>query len=212
MSNFGLSHLSVVRPYDVAFREARSAVGAAHLLANAKEFESVAEAVADCQLVVGTTGARRRELNVPLRDLRQSATLIRKRMGSGRVALLFGSEKAGLSNEDLGHCHWTLRIPTREAHPSMNLGQAVAVCLYEITRASNPPALDAKPEKARAADLERITGLLFDALDVSGYVSGGADAATLEKTRRLVRRLALSEDDAKLWLGMLRQILWKLRS
>src|SRR5271157_4132394 len=104
MSNFGFSHLRVVNPYEQAFREARSAVGAAALLASAQEYKSVADAVADCTLVVGTTAVRHRELQHPLRRLDSGARLIRKqlaRRGGGRVALLFGSEKVGLSNQDL---------------------------------------------------------------------------------------------------------------
>src|SRR5262252_7143960 len=98
MSNFGFLKLRVVNPYEVAFREARSAVGADRLLADAQEFTTVAEAVADCALVVGTTALRHRELQHPLRRLEEGAKLIRRRMQSQRVALLFGSEKTGLSN------------------------------------------------------------------------------------------------------------------
>src|SRR5271166_982287 len=133
MSNFGFAHLRVVNPYELAFREARSAVGASALLTDAQEYKSVADAVADCTLVVGTTAVRHRELQHPLRRLEYGTRLIRKQLASrGRVALLFGSEKVGLSNHDLSHCHWLVRIPTREEHISMNLGQAVAVCLYEL--------------------------------------------------------------------------------
>src|SRR5271166_5449944 len=95
------THLRVVNPYELAFREARSAVGASALLANAEEYKSVAEAVADCTLVVGTTAVGHRELQHPLRRLEYGARLIRHqlaRRGGGRVALLFGSEKVGLSN------------------------------------------------------------------------------------------------------------------
>src|SRR5271166_4223400 len=134
MSNFGFLHLRVVNPYEAAFREARSAVGAAALLASAAEYKTVADAVADCTLVVGTTAVRHRELQHPLRRLEYGARLIRKQLGSGRVALLFGSEKVGLASQDLSHCHWLMRIPTRDEHISMNLGQAVAVCLYELLR------------------------------------------------------------------------------
>src|SRR6267142_1639500 len=144
MSNFGFSNLRVVNPYEVSFREARSAVGAAELLAHAREFQSVAEAVADCSLVVGTTASGSRELRHPLRRLEQGVGLVRKRLSSSGVALLFGSEKRGLSNEDLSHCHWLMRIPTREQHRSMNLGQAVAICLYELVRDGK---VAAKPEK-----------------------------------------------------------------
>jgi TrmH family RNA methyltransferase len=212
MGNFGFLHLRVVNPYEVAFREARSAVGASALLASAEEFKSVAEAVADCALVVGTTAAGRRELQQPLRRLEEGARLVRKQLASSRVALLFGSEKIGLSNEDLSHCHWLMRIPTREKHPSVNLGQAVAICLYELARDSKAMPKSGKPESASAGDVERITGMLLDALRVSGYLKPRSGEPTQEKVRRLVRRLNLSGDDAKLWLGMLRQILWKLRS
>src|SRR6202050_5378865 len=111
MSNFGFLQLRVVNPYDVAFREARSAVGAAPVLAKAEEYKSVAEAVADCTLVVGTTAVRHRELQHPLRRLEYGARLIRKRLSSDRVALLFGSEKFGVSNAALSHCHRRIRIP-----------------------------------------------------------------------------------------------------
>ena len=137
MSNFGFRRLRVVRPYEPAFREARSAVGASALLAKAGEFKTVAEAVADCSLVVGTTAVGKRTLQHRSRRLEDGARLIRKRLKSNRVALLFGSEKTGLSNEDLSHCHWVMRIPTREQNISMNLGQAVAVCLYELIRDAN---------------------------------------------------------------------------
>ncbi len=219
MSNFGFFHLRVVNPYELAFREARSAVGAAPLLARAEEFKSVAEAVQDCALVVGTTAVGQRQLQHPVRRLDQAARLLRKSPAGSRVALLFGSEKRGLSNEDLSHCHWLLRIPTREEHRSMNLGQAVAVCLYELARESQASLKPEKHAPATAADLERLTTLLLDALRSSGYLKSNPSglqkrrsaAPTEEKIRRLVRRLHLSTADADLTLGILRQILWKSR-
>ncbi len=220
MSNFGFTHLRVVNPFELAFREARSAVGAAPLLARAEEFKSVAEAVADCSLVVGTSALSRRDPQHPARDLRQASGLIRKGLRTGRVALLFGSEKRGLSNEDLSHCHWLLHIPTREAHRSMNLGQAVAVSLYELACNTKSASVPEKSVPAKTADLERLTSLMLDALNASGYLKthpkAGPKARSAapadEKIRRLVRRLSLSAKDAELFLGMLRQILWKLRS
>ncbi len=210
MSNFGFSCLRVVNPYEPSFREARSAVGAAALLANAKEYKSVAEAVADCTLVVGTTAARNRELHHPLKQLTDGARLIRKRLASGRVALLFGSEKRGLSNRDLSYCHWLLHIPTRETHISMNLGQAVAVCLYELARAAKTGAEPEKVKHATAGEVERITAILLETLQASDYVNPRSSAATEEKVRRMIRRLNLAEEDAQLWLGMLRKMVWKL--
>src|SRR5258708_25507253 len=144
MSNFGFLHLRVVNPYELAFREPRSAVGAAPLLARAEEFKTLAEAVDDCPLVVATTAVGLRQLQHPVRRLEHAPPPILNRLATSRVALLFGSEKRGLSNEDLSHCHWLLRIPTREEPRSMNLGHAVAVCLYELGRDPQPVP---KPEK-----------------------------------------------------------------
>lgn len=212
MSNFGFQRLRVVNPYEVAFREAKSAVGAAEVLAKAEEFTSVAEAVADCTLVVGTTGARKRALDLPLYRLEQGARRIRKQLAGGPVALLFGSEKFGLSNAELSHCHWLLRIPTREEHLSMNLGQAVAVCVYELIRDAKTALPETRVRSAPAGEVERITALLMDALRASGYVKPRVAASTEEKVRRLVRRLRIGPGDAELLLGMLRQVVWKVRS
>jgi len=203
MRNFGFRHLRLVNPYAVAYQEARSAVHATEILKSAKEFSTLSAAIADCNLVVGTTSLGHRELQHPLRSIEYGGRLIRKQLASARVALLFGSEKFGLSNDDMSYCHWLLRIGTEG---SMNLGQAVAIGLYELTR--NRSA--AKPElrrRAAAADLERLTGLLTDVLKQSGYVhSGGTEA----KIRRLIRRLDLPAHDTEVWLGMIRQIQWKL--
>lgn len=210
MSNFGFSQLRVVRPYDPAFREARSAVGAAELLANAVEYEDLADAVADCTLIVGTTSVGSRELQQPMYSLPEGAKLIRKHLASGPVALLFGSEKIGLTNADLAHCRWLMRIPTRERHRSMNLGQAVAVCLYELTCEDKAAPKMAAPPAATAAELERLTEVLHETLQVSGYLKRSSMTGE-EKIRRLVRRLHLAPEDAEALLGMLRQILWKLK-
>jgi TrmH family RNA methyltransferase len=213
MSNFGFHDLRLVNPYEPSFREARSAVNAAEVLASAKLFNNVAEAVGDCSLVIGTTAARNRELHQQLQNLQQSATLIREHLLSGPVALLFGSEKTGLSNDDLSHCHWLLHIPTRDEHVSMNLGQAVAVCLHQLAHELEirPAASQPSPDLATAEDLERLTQLLLDSLTLSEYAKAGMEASLEEKVRRLVHRLNLNPSDADLLLGMLRQILWKLR-
>jgi TrmH family RNA methyltransferase len=212
MSNFGVRHLRVVNPYEAAFREARSAVGATAVLASAEQFKTVAEAVADCTLVVGTTAVRNRELQHPLRRLEAGSGLIRKKLGSNRVALLFGSEKFGLSNENLSHCHWLMRIPTGEENISMNLGQAVAVCLYELIRDGKTTRLPEKLNRATAAEVERFTSMLLEALRTSGYLDLRRVADAEQRIRRLVRRLNLPARDSVIWLGILRQILWKMDS
>jgi TrmH family RNA methyltransferase len=209
MSNFGFLNLRVVNPYPLAFREARSAVGADAVLKNAQEFKSLADAVADCALVIGTTAARERELQQPIHRLETSAHLIRKRLATQPVALLFGSEKTGLSQDDLSHCHSLLRIPTREQHPAMNLGQAVALCLYELVREPKAPS----PEKslvASAEDSERLTSVALEALGLAEYFTPKTRASTELKLRRMIRRLQIPQDDATTWLGMLRKIVWKL--
>ncbi len=213
ISNFGFSDLRLVNPYQVAFREARSAVKSQHVLRDAREYAELADAVADCALVVGTTSRGPRVLEHPLRRLELGGKLIAKRLATAPVALLFGSEKFGLSNDDLSHCHWLMRIPTREEHGSMNLGQAVAVCLYEIARQPSAARVAAGLENpADAERLERLTVRLEEVLALSGYVHGEGGGSSRLKIRRLIRRMKLGAHDAEVWLGMLRQIRWKLIS
>ena len=214
MSNFGALHLRVVTPYEKAFREAVSAVGAAPLLAKAEEHDSVEDAVSDCSLVIGTTAIGHRELQHEVQSLQDAAKLIRRKLAGGRVAILFGSEKTGLSNHDLSHCHWLLRIPTREEHRSMNLAQAVAIVVYEISRTAKK--VSARNKLLRTAtDMEtinRINATLLEALHASGYIHRRSAATAEEKLRRMLRRFELSSSDAEVLLGMLRKILWKLKS
>jgi len=181
------------------------------VLRDAEVFGSVAEAVADCNLVVGTTAVGERELQHPLRLLEQGAEVMRQSLAATPVALLFGSEKFGLSNEDLSHCHWLMRIPTRDEHISMNLGQAVAVCLYELVRGAADATPASERTQASAAEIERITQVLLEALCISGYVQSPGEAAAEEKIRRLLLRLNLEKVDGEVWLGMMRQILWKIK-
>lgn len=206
MSNFGFRHLRLVNPYDVAYREARSAVNAGEILRNAQEFSTLAAAIADCGLVVGTTSLGHRELQHPLRRLEYGGRELARHLASGPAALLFGSEKFGLSNDDLSYCHWLLRIGTREEHGSMNLGQAVAVCLYELSRKRAVAKPDARAP-AKSEDLERITAALIEILQQSGYFHS---ESTESKIRRLVRRMRIEAHDAEVWLGILRQIRWKM--
>jgi TrmH family RNA methyltransferase len=223
MSNFGAMELRAVRPYEKAWREAKSAVGAGELLARGKEFANLGEAVADCSLVVGTTAVGNREMKHPLRGLEEGARLIGKRTESGRVAVLFGSEKWGLSNEDLSYCHWLMRIPTRVEHRSMNLGQAAAVVMYELGRrvrittegAEGSQRSRRKTERAKEAfaemeTVERIGEALLEALRKSGYIAARGEATAEEKLRRMLRRFSMQAADAEVLLGMVRKILWKL--
>ncbi len=217
MCNFGFHHLRLVHPYDLAFREARSAVGASSILTQAKVFATVAEAVADCTLVVGTTAIGHRQMQHPLHLLKDGARSILQELAAppyhpSRVAILFGSEKVGLSNEDLSHCHWLIHIPTGDEQKSMNLGQAVAVCLYEFAREAAAPIPSSDTPRASAEEVERLTTVLLETLRASEYIATQSFDSKEENIRRLLRRMQLSSEDAATWLGILRQFLRKLRA
>src|SRR5579884_691520 len=208
MSNFGFFQLRLVRPWEPSWKEARSAVNAGAVLESAQVYDSLSEAIADCALVVGTTAVGHRQPQHPVRRLDSGARVVREHSLKAPVAILFGSEKFGLSNEELSWCHWLMRIPARPEHGSMNLGQAAAVCLYELIRGGHAPQPIASAG-APSADLDRITEALTEILKVSGYMH---DKSAEMKIRRLVRRLKIVDGDAEIWLGMLRQIRWKLDS
>src|SRR5271154_6958743 len=173
MHDFGFTDLRLVNEYSVGFKKARSAVDASAILAEAREFATVADAVADCTLVVGTTAVGERKQEHPLYTLAQAAPLLHANPAKERIALLFGSEKTGLSNDALSHCHWLLTIPMHQTpglrHASMNLGQAAAVCLYELIRQTDTPPLNEPQPMATAEDLERVTELLGEVLASIGY-------------------------------------------
>ncbi len=209
-SNFGFTDLRVVNPYEKAFHEAVSAVGGAAVLRSARTFESVAAATADCNTLVGTTAIGNRHLEHPLHPLEAAGSLIRTL--EGRTAILFGSEKFGLSNEDIAHCHWLTRIPTGEETPSMNLGQAVAVTLYELIREQQRESPSREQHQPIAAgDAEQLTTMMLAVLEESGYTNRIVATSTERKIRRLIRRLTITSRDAPLLLGILRQVLWKIR-
>ncbi len=221
MHDFGLRDLRVVNEFAVPFEAARSAVDASAVLAEARACGSVAEAVADATLVVGTTAVGERELRHELLALADAAPRLRSevsRGGEARVALLFGSEKTGLSNEELSFCHWLLTIPMHPheglRHASMNLGQAVAVCLYELVRETSVSgsvgaAADERP--ASAAELERLTGLVGEVLEVTEYARRHPANVGEAELRRLVWRMGADAKSAPVWMGIFRQVLWKVR-
>jgi tRNA/rRNA methyltransferase len=211
MQNFGAHDLRLVAPFEASFREARSAVGAGAVLGVAREFTSVAEAVADCRLVVGTTAARRRELQQTLMGLEQAAEPVHAALAQGRVALLFGSEKHGLMREDLEHCHWLMRIATQDAQPSMNLGQAVAVCLWELAREKTATVTGGEAA-ALSGELERLGALLMESLEAGGYMDPKTATGTAGEVRRLLRRLHVTDADTHLLMGMVRKLLWRLKA
>lgn len=213
MHDFGFHDLHVVNEFAIPFEAAKSAIDASDVLEAAVLSTTVAEAVEGCTLVVGTTAVGERDLRHPLLGLAEAGE--RMRAGTGRVALLFGSEKTGLSNEELSYCDFLLTIPMEEyegiRHPSMNLGQAVAVCLWELIRPGDAPvAVPAEP--ADAAELERVMSLLYEVLEETEYTRRHASSASPEQIRRRVHRMGLEAQDAPVWMGIFRQILWKIRA
>ena len=168
-------------------------------------------------MVLGTTAVGERALEHPLHVLPDAAAHIAHALASdpnARVALLFGSEKTGLSNDELSHCHALLTIPMNPLAPrhlSMNLGQAVAVCLYALREQSSrhQPTASAAEPTASAADLERLTALLLDLFQTNGYARRHPANAREANVRRLVHRLRLSASDAAVWAGIFRHTLRK---
>jgi tRNA/rRNA methyltransferase len=216
MHDFGFRDLHVVNEFAIPFEAAKSAIDASDVLASAVLSPTVAEAVAGCTLVVGTTAVGERELRHPLLGLASAGERMRDEAGSGegRVALLFGSEKTGLSNEELSFCDLLLTIPMEEyeglRHPSMNLGQAVAVCLWEMVRPGAEPA-GIPLQAADAADVERVMGLLYEVLEETEYTRRHAASASMEQVRRRLHRMRLEAQDVPVWMGIMRQVLWKIR-
>lgn len=150
LANFGFSELATVAPYDPTWQEAVSAVGAEDLLKKAKAFKTIEEAVSDCQMVLATTSARRRALKQPLivsTDLPKY--LAESDKSVNKVAVLFGSEKTGLSTKILERASCILVIPTEPTCPSMNLAQSVAICAYELAK-----VIREKPAAGREVDEE----------------------------------------------------------
>jgi tRNA/rRNA methyltransferase len=226
MQDFGFSDLRIVNDFAAPFEAAQleaatSAVAAGGVMQAARRFDTLADAVADCHVVAGTTAIGDRELTQTVLPLREAAGQMLGALAEGeaRVALLFGSEKTGLTKEQLSHCGLLLTIPMfapeGARHLSMNLGQSVAVCLYELTRegfegAKELPA--AHEAAATADDRERLTALLLDVMQATEYTRRFPANAAEPVVRQLVQQLGATHREAMTWMGVLRQILWKTDS
>ena len=128
------------------------------------------EALGEASLVVGTSGVEGRSQHHVQRSLPEGSHAIRTHLESAEAALVFGSEKHGLGNRELSYCDWVVSIPTHENCPSMNLGQAVAVCCYELARNAKPiPGLQT-PASATAEQRDRIVETLLPILEQSGFL------------------------------------------
>ena len=230
MANFGFSNLSVVNPYTPHWREARSAVGAPDLLQSAREFATLSEALAHNTLVIGTGTLAHRKPEQKGVQLPHLAPIIRQELvRDARIALVFGPEKHGLTREDLSWCHLLVEIPTDPRQPSMNLGQAVAVCLYELSsRAFAHPSAEAGTQSSpvvpilvtpparetpapRSANLDLLAGVIEETMQAAGYSPTLMQSANRHDLRLLLRRLAASERDTRRMLGLFRRILFRLK-
>lgn len=229
MRDFGFSDLRVVNEYAPPFEaaqiqgqnqigSAKAAVGAATVLAAAKRFDRLEDAIADCTLVAGTTAIGEREPTQPVLPLSEAAprllNALTAQSDAPGVALLFGSEKTGLTNEQLSHCELLLTIPMfapeDERHLSMNLGQAVAVCLYELARGGSEDVREipiAREAPVTAEARERLTQLLLESMAATGYAHRFPANAREHVVRQLAQRLGGSENEATTWMGFLRQVL-----
>ena len=223
MANFGVKRLTVVTPYDPSWREARSAIEAEELMVSAREAATLSEAIADATLVLGTGTSRYRKPEQNFYLLPQVTGRVGDELErGGRVAIVFGSEKHGLTREELSLCHALVEIPTDPGQPSMNLGQAVAVCLYELTRGSADSISEAReveqmdqpvPAAAsatRVGDLERLAELILEVAHESRYSPEKMRSANLEDLRLMLRRWQMSPEDLRRAMGLFRRILWQL--
>jgi len=236
LRDFGFGDLRIANDFAAPFEAAQleslsadnpAAVAAADVMQRARRFDTLAEAIADCHLVIGTTAVGERGLSRPVLPLQLAAPMMVNALeaSSQRAALLFGSEKTGLTNEQLSHCSLLTTIPLFDPSPldpqsaddkparhlSMNLGQAVAVCLYELTRAGfeGSRALPVLHEAAATADdRERLTHLLLDVMHATDYTRRYPHNATEPLARQLVQQLGATHREAMTWMGLLRQILW----
>ncbi len=235
MANFSFSRLTVVAPYEPHWREARSAVGAPELLQNAQETTTLADAVADCTFVAGTGTRTHRKPEQPVISLPGLMEVLSPNFSSGgRVALVFGPEKHGLTRDDLSYCHALVEIPTDPGQPSMNLGQAVAVCLYELSRiipapgeqrTAGPATLRPFPQQketermghgaaepgSSSGTLDRLAGLIEETMAAAGYSPRAMQPANRHDLRLLLRRLAPSSLDTRRMMGLFRRILYRLQ-
>lgn len=205
MKNMGLRELRLVAPRRYSRTAARAmAAGADDVLADARIFANLNDALADCVLAVGFT-ARERDLSHPARAWRELAPEALLRARAGMVALVFGNETNGLSNAELLACQRLATIPADPAYPSLNLAAAVQIACYELARTAGEFAPGASPRRrpATAADLEALHAHLFESLVASGFVDPAKPRRLMERLRRLFARAGLEREEVNLLRGML---------
>ncbi len=209
IKTMGLSRLVLVAPQKFPHNEAdMMAAGADDVLAAAVEVDALADAVADCRLVLGCTARSRR---VQLRELDPRTAAASARVEAearGEVALVFGRERTGLENAELQLCHAAVHIPANPDYSSLNLAAAVQVLAYEVrmallgaatVAATTAPMADAAPH----AELEGFFAQLADTLDAIDFHKGRTPDSAMRKLRRLFVRTGLDSQEIRLLRGVL---------
>ena len=220
MANMGLTRLVLVKPHcDQLGEEARRmAVHAGALLEKATIVGTLAEALTGCKRAIATT-ARPRTLNTPL-ELPEVALpwLLKTNEETTATALIFGPEDRGLSNEEMNYAQRFVCIPSDPAYASLNLAQAIALCCYELARATQPrvQALETtepvnSPETAPLEKLEGFYQHLESLLLKIGYLYPHTASSRMEKFRRFFLRAAPTEQELAMLRGILRQMEWALK-
>ena len=207
MKNFGLTDLRLVAPKEFdAYRIEGIAHRSADVLARVAHFDDLDAALADCVHVAGFS-ARERTAKRAAQRPRDAVAEVLAREADGTVALLFGREDKGLSNAALDRCQRIVTIPSGPAYPSLNLGHAVAIALYELAlgrgaggRPFKPPRRDAPP--ATAAQLEAFYADAETALRSIGFFKSHVEEQVLRTVREVVHRVPLDEREAKLLRAM----------
>ncbi len=206
MKAMGLSRLCLVNPRCFPSAEATArASGADDLLAQARVVDSLEAAVADCQLVVGTSN-RQRTIGLPLLDPRQMTARIVERQPSVSVAILFGPEHSGLSNVQLDRCHWQVSVPTEEDFSSLNIAAAVQVIAYELRmgvlqQSVVPPPLDREP--ASMDEMERFYRHLEEVLMEIEFLDPDNPKQLMRRLRRLYNRAQPDNNEINILRGIL---------
>jgi len=211
MSNMGFLRLKLVNPRCRIDEKARwMATCGPEILSNAQSFKSLREALSDCSYSFGTTarGRRWRDALTPM----EMASKVVSLAGKNRVALVFGPEDMGLSNEELELCNDVVSIPTARNATSLNLSHAVMIICYEIFRVAGELKESAGPEELASAGItEAMYDHMRDALLAIGFLNRQNPDYTLGMIRRILTRSHLTVPEAKLIRGMFRQLLWYVK-
>lgn len=208
MKNMGLSELWLVNPRHFPHEEATArASGAEDILLKARVTHLLTEAIGDCHYVAGSS-ARARTIGWPTLSPRECAERLQKEKSSGPVAIVFGSEKAGLTNEDLDRCHTLVSIPANPGFSSLNLAMAVQVLTYELRMTELGTQVEKSRETplASVAELERFYAHLEQVLMDSGFLDPDNPRYLMRRLRRLVARAEPDRNEINILRGILKSL------